>query len=246
MSTRIHKPPTLLRWANDWPLWQAQLPLPAELARREVGSAVTDHRTSWVRRLGEGARTIFVKVYEYESWAHIVRTLGRRTAPWQASRPAREFDALDWLAGHGLPAAKPLAVFEWRKFGFVRKAMLVTQAFPGESADLVLRALDPPDRREAAAAIGRFVARLHALGFRDGNLDLRNLLLQRDHTGWIATKIDSPRHRLVHPGPATDRAARADWSRLLPQLESLQVADVARAAAVATPNERPAKPGPPA
>lgn len=246
MSTRIHKPPTLRRSAADWPLWQAQLPLPAELARRAVGQVVTDHRTSWVRRLGEGAWSVFVKVYEYESWAHIIRTLGRRTAPWQASRPAREFDALAWLGQHGLPAAEPLAVFEWRRFGFVRKAVLVTRAYPGEPADQVLQALDPLARRAAAAAIGRFVARLHTLGFRDGNLDLRNLLLQRDDAGWTATKIDSPRHRLVRPGPATDRAARADWSRLLPQLESLQVADAARSAADAKLTERPAKPGPPA
>lgn len=207
---------------------------------------VTNHRSSWVRRLGEGNRAVFVKVYEYRSWTHIARTLGRRTAPWQASRPTREFDALAWLGMHGLPAAEPLAVFEWRRFGFLRKAVLVTRAFPGESADLALAALDPLDRHEAAAAIGRFVARLHELGFRDGNLDLRNLLLQRQGTAWIATKIDSPRHRLVRPGPATDRAARADWSRLLPQLESLQAATAARTAASAWPNERPARPGPPA
>ena len=220
--------------------------MPAELARREVGHVVTDHRTSWVRRLGEGLRSVFVKVYEYRSWAHIARTLGRRTAPWQASRPTREFDALAWLVEHGLPAAEPLAAFEWRRFGFVQKAMLVTGAYPGKPADQVLAALDPLARTEAAAAIGRFVARLHALGFRDGNLDLRNLLLLRDGAEWTATKIDSPRHRLVRPGPATDRAARADWSRLLPQLESLQVAAAARTAAAGVPSEPPARPGPPA
>lgn len=244
MSTRIHKPPTLRRGTADWPLWQAQLPLPGELSRREVGRVVTDHRTSWVRRLGEAPREVFVKVYEYTSWIHIARSLGRRTAPWQASRPTREFDALAWLGEHGLPAAEPLAVYEWRRFGFLQKALLVTRAFPGEPADRVLPALDPVGRREAAAAIGRFVARLHELGFRDGNLDLRNLLLRCDDHGWTATKIDSPRHRLVRPGPATDRAARADWSRLLPQLESLQVADAARRAADAALNERPARPSP--
>lgn len=244
MSTRIHKPPTLQRCAADWPSWQAQLPLPAELARRDVGGVVTDHRTSWVRKLGESPREVFVKVYEYESWIHIARTLGRRTAPWQASRPTREFDALTWLGEHGLPAAEPLAVFEWRRLGFVQKAMLVTRAYPGEPADQVLGGLDPLARCEAAAAIGRFVARLHALGFRDGNLDLRNLLLRRSEAGWTATKIDSPRHRLVRPGRATDRAARADWSRLLPQLESLRLADVAREAATASPSEHPARQDP--
>ncbi len=170
--------------------------------------------------------------------------LGRWTAPWQASRPAREFDALAWLLAHGLPAAQPMAVFEWHQFGFVRKALLVTRAYPGDPADQLLPTLDPAARREAAAAIGRFVARLHALGFRDGNLDLRNLLLQRHGASWIATKIDSPRHRLVRPGPATDRAARADWSRLLPQLESLQVADVARTAGTEAFSPSQARPDP--
>ena len=204
---------------------------------------VTDHRTSWVRKLGDGAGSVFVKVYEYESWAQIIRTLGRRTAPWQTSRPAREFDALEWLSSRGLPAAEPLAVFEWRRLGFLRTALLVTRAYPGDPADQLLPTLDQATRRAAAAAIGRFVARLHALGFRDGNLDLRNLLLQRNEDAWTATKIDSPRHRLVRPGPPTDRAARADWSRLLPQLESLQVADAARAAG-ATLSPSPATPGP--
>lgn len=244
MSTRIHRLPTLRRGSADWPRWQAQLPLPAELARRELGVVVTDHRTSWVRRIGEGAGSVFVKVYEYNSWAQTLRTLGRRTAPWQASRPAREFDALGWLLEHGLPAAEPLAVFEWRRFGFVRRALLVTRAYPGDPADQVLPSLDPGERREAAAAIGRFVAQLHVLGFRDGNLDLRNLLLQRGPGTWTATKIDSPRHHLVRPGPATDRAAQADWSRLLPQLESLQVAAAARSAADAILTANRARPSP--
>lgn len=205
---------------------------------------VTDHRTSWVRKLGAGTGTVFVKVYEYASWIRTLRTLGRRTAPWQASRPAREFDALTWLRQHDVPAAEPLAVFEWRCFGFLRTALLITRAYPGEPADLVLRTLDAGERRAAAAAIARFVVQLHVLGFRDGNLDLRNLLLRRTDATWTATKIDSPRHRIVRPGQTTDRAARADWLRLLPQLESLQVADAARAAAATELSSRAARPGP--
>lgn len=82
-----------------------------------------------------------------------------------------------------------------------------------------------------AAAIGELVGRLHHLGFRDRNLDLRNLLVQRTAEGWQIAKIDSPRWRLVRPGARIDAATRADWLRLGPQLAAFGVLEAARAAA---------------
>jgi hypothetical protein len=50
----------------------------------------------------------------------------------------------------------------------------------------------------------------------------------------VVTKIDSPRYRLVRRGQPDDRLARADWARLLPQLEPFGIADETRAAAPPT------------
>lgn len=200
---------------------------------RAEGRMVTDHRTSWVRELPADGRSYYVKVYEYETWGSRLRDLGRRTAPWTRSRAAAEFDALRWLRAREVPAPEPVLVGEHRTFGFLARAVLVTAAFAGEPVDAWLDQLDPTARRELALAVGRLVGRLHRLGFRDRNLDLRNLLARRDAAGnWVVAKLDSPRHRLRAPGRA-DRLVQADWERLLPQLARYGVDTIARAAATA-------------
>lgn len=231
VSTSIPSLPRVERAAAAWPAWAAELPAGAGLADRTVGRPVTDHRSSWVRELSVPRGTIFVKTYEYATWADRLRDLGRRRAPWSTPRATREFEALRWQQLQGLEGPEPLAVLVWRHFGFVRRATLVTTAFPGAPADAVLPALDARSRAEVALAIGRLVGQLHRLGFRDGNLDLRNLLVRRDERGCHVAKIDSPRFRLRRPGPAEDRLARADWRRLLPQLAAFGLDEVARRAA---------------
>jgi hypothetical protein len=125
---------------------------------------------------------------------------------------------------------EPLAVLEVRRLGFLVQATLVTTAFAGEPTDQLMLRLERADREQLAFAIGKFVRKLHGLGFRDRNLDLRNLLGQRVSGGWSLAKIDSPRHVLKTPGSDLDALARADWARLLPQLERFGLAEIARAA----------------
>ena len=84
--------------------------------------------------------------------------------------------ALRWLGEHRFPAPPVLAVAEERQLGFVRRAVLVTATWPGIALDRLLPTLPELDRRRLAEAVGAFVAALHLAGFRDGNLDLRNLL----------------------------------------------------------------------
>lgn len=199
---------------------------------RAHGRMITDHRTSWVRELRVDGADYFVKIYEYPHWSDRLRSFGRRTGPWARSRAAAEFDALTWMRQHDEAAPEPMFASELRRAGFLVRATLVTAAFDGESAAAWLERLPAAERRALAAAIGRLVGRLHALGFRDRNLDLRNLLARREADGgWTIAKIDSPRHRLRAPGRADDRWTRADWARLAPQLEPYGLADVARGAA---------------
>lgn len=229
MSTRIPKSPRIVRGApQDLARWPGLPPL-TDLAQRGLGAVVTDARTSWVRRLPPPAN-LFLKTYEYQSWVDRVRNFARWTRPFGRSRAAREFDALRWMRDRGLPAPEPVLVAEWRACGFLRLATLVTTAFPGGPAHELLPRLAPLPQRAVAEAIGRAVGRLHALGFFDGNLDLRNFVVDGSGADWIVGKIDSPRHRIVRgplPGPLVAR----DWQRLAPQLEHFELDEVARAAA---------------
>lgn len=224
--------PRIVR-GNDHALVQAGELTRATLAlARQDGRVVTDHRTSWVRELPLLGRSFFVKVYEYPTWGSRLRDFARRTGPWARSRAAAEFDALAWMRQHELPAAEPVLAAESRRGGFLTRATLVTAAFAGEPVGDWLARIGPDERTALARAIGDLVGRLHRLGFRDRNLDLRNLLAQRDDGGaWTVAKIDSPRHRLCAPGREDDRLAAADWARLLPQLAPHGLADTARAAA---------------
>lgn len=206
-----------------------------ELGERTFGTSIVDHRSSWVRRGTILSSPYFIKTYDYPAARDRWRGWLRNTGPLTRSRAAREFDAMAWLRAHQVPTAAPIAVLETRRFGLLRRAILVTAAFPGTAADTLLPTLAPAEQVDLARAIGRLVGILHRLGFRDGNLDLRNLIVQRHDDGWCVAKIDSPRFRLCRPGPTEDRWTRRDWARLSPQLQRYGLAAVVREAAAAAP-----------
>jgi hypothetical protein len=233
VSTSFPNSPRRVRQAQGWPAWAAELPGIAALAARATGETIVDHRSSWVRRVHSPVGPVFVKTYEYTTWTDRLRNFGRRTGPFADGRARREFDALQWQLARGLQAPEPLAVYEWRRLGWLWRAVLVTAAWPGESAAVVLPSLPPDARPSLAAAIGRHLRTLHRLGFRDRNYDLRNLLVARQATGWVVAKVDSPRFQLRRPD-TDDALARADWSRLLPQLDAMGLSAAALAASETT------------
>src|SRR5690606_29548854 len=110
-----------------------------------------------------------------------------------------------------------------RRLGLLRRGILVTETWPGQALDRLLPQLPDAERGELLAALATFVGRRHAAGFRDGHLDLRNLLAPPCSSGpaWDIVKIDSPRHRIVRPGSADDRRAAADRARLSGSLAGL-------------------------
>ena len=224
VSKGIHSAPHKLLGAEAWDALVARatalgLAAPGE---RGFGTVVTDHRSSWVRRAETAPRSFFIKTYDYPRSADRWRGAGRNT--WLApSRAHREAQALCWLRDRGLGKVVAVAVAEWRtpgwigSLGLLRRAVLVTEAWPGTAADQALAALGTAERTSLLDALTTYAERLHAQGFRDGNLDLRNLLVQRDAAGtWHCTKIDSPRWRVC--ARPRDAASRADWDRLVPQL----------------------------
>lgn len=202
------------------------------LGERTRGTAVTNHRSSWVRRYEDTANIFYVKTYDYQSTWDRWRGALRNTGPWTTSRAAREHAALLWMRAHGFPCPAPIGVVETRRFGFLCRAILITAAFPGESVEALLPGLSSSDRTALGRAIGALVGHLHRLGFRDRNLDTRNLLAyRRVGDEWCVAKIDSPRFRLRRAGAVVDSLTRADWQRLLPQLVPYGLAEVAREAA---------------
>jgi hypothetical protein len=195
----------------------------AKLSDRGLGEVVTDQPTTWVRHARIGSTDCYIKTYDYPTWRDRFRGLGRNTA-LARSRPARELAALKWLQAHGFEAPVGLAVGEARRLGWLRRATLVTAAWPGRPLDQLLPELSDADRNLLLQELRRLVARLHGAGFRDGNLDLRNLLARRNLGSWEIAKIDSPRFRLVAAGEALDRWARRDWQRLRDSLAAAGVA----------------------
>jgi hypothetical protein len=183
------------------------------LSSRALGDPITDCRSSWVRRMAIGTTQVYVKTYDYPSAVDQVRGLFRTTF-LSRSRARAEWDALLWMRAQALAAPEPLLVAERRRHGLLRRAVLVTEAYPGTALDRLLPSLAPADRDDLLRGLEQFVDGLHRRGFRDRNLDLRNLLARRLGAAWEIVKIDSPRHRLTVPGPAHDRHARADWDRL--------------------------------
>ncbi len=205
------------------------------LADPGLGTPITTSRSSWVRRVCIGAIDCHIKTYVYQTLTDRWRGTLRNTGPFCPSRAAREAQALHWLAQHGFAVPPVIGVVERRRLGWVATAILVTASWPGEPLDRLLPRLEPAQQHALAAAVGAFLDALHVAGFRDGNCDLRNLMAVPADGGYALTKIDSPRFRVTRPGRRDDRSTRADWARLLPQLEQFGLAGVALRAAGRAP-----------
>lgn len=190
----------------------------AALAQGREGERVAGSRSSWVVRMRQGAIDCHVKTYVYPGLRDRVRGWFRNTllAP---SRAAREVAAAQWLLAHGFAAARPLVLAEQRGFSGVRVAVVATETVAGDRLDRWLPTADESRRREVLRALAAWVEEVHAAGFRDRNLDLRNLILLPGEPPRFA-KVDSPRFVIARSkGP--DALSRADVARLTASLAAL-------------------------
>ena len=234
LSRALPKTLSPIYGATELPQLLAELGLStaASLADPTLGHPVTAARSSWVRRTESGASSYFIKVYSYSGIGSQLRGAARNTGPCTHSRALREARALLWLTQQGFPGPRPVVVLEARRWKLLTMAVLVTVAWPGENLDRLLPQLAPARRLQLAKELGQLVANLHRRGFRDRNLDLRNVLArERPDQSFELCKIDSGRFRIVAAGAHEDALARADWDRLLPQLEPFGLAAVVRDAA---------------
>lgn len=220
---RATAPGFLAEWRDA--LARADQACPARLGPRAVGSPITEHRSSWVRRCRLGQREVYCKTYVYPALRDRLRGVLRNT--WLApSRAAREAAALRWLADAGFAGPRALGYAEARCLGFLRCAVLATEAWPSRALPEVWPTLDAGPRAGLLAAVWRFVDALHAHGFVDRNLDPRNLLVAVEGDGaFRIAKIDSPRYRILPRGRRLTRLVAEDRARLGRGLAGLTDAD---------------------
>lgn len=220
----------LFREAPEWIRWDTRTgAIPAQwfglrgflgLTSRDRGEAVRSARSSWVRRFDHEGETLFAKTYDYPEIRDRRRGIGRNTA-WARSRAAREWDAAAFLAEHFGDSSRALGVAELRRGPLLRRAVLLTREVPGTALDALWPRLAEEERRDLESALWDRVAAWHGKGYRDRNLDPRNLIVRRHGEGWQIVKIDAPRFRLVPPGRPDDRLAKADRERLARGLREL-------------------------
>jgi hypothetical protein len=177
-------------------------------------SLVKAARSSWVHRLEAGPDIYYFKTYAYAM---------PRTLLSSRARAVREYEACVWLRRNGFEAPRPVAAGERRAMLLIRRCALITAAWSGDSLALLLPTLAQSERDHLAKSLIDLVRAWHRLGYRDRNLDLRNLLARRRGPDWHVAKLDSPRWCLVPFGTVNDRLATADWLRLLPQLHEAGV-----------------------
>jgi len=150
---------------------------------------------------------IFVKRYRYRS---VVARLGGvlRGTLFGRHRAAFEYAFLAEMRRRELPAVRPLAYAARRSFGFVKAAVLITEAapHPAQLDTWVAKNNVPGD---LVRTLGREVRRLHEAGVQHGGLFLRNILLDTESKdSWRFFYIDPDRSgRLVNGPLPRDRAA---------------------------------------
>lgn len=139
-------------------------------------------------------------------------------------RALREFETWSRLADAGIPTPGLAFVVAVRR-GLAWRTALATVDRPAAIDGLALleSAPDAATLNAAAAAAGRTLRRLHDAGWRHGDLQLRNLLFERDAEGDLrCLLVDFD--RATHRRSLSPRQRLAEWLRLARSLEKRGVA----------------------
>jgi len=167
----------------------AQLCGIAEVYGGDAGQAITQNRTSEVRKL-EVRRdgfptTLYVKKYWAPTWGHVWRGVFRGTF-FGTSKVRREYDNLQRLRSLGLDAPEPVACGEERCFGFLVRSYLISAGIPDPMPldwyiGRFLKEMSRPDqsrvRHELIERLARHTRSMHGHGFVHYDYFWRNILL---------------------------------------------------------------------
>lgn len=135
------------------------------------------------------------------------RSALRRFAARLGGSPARsQRRSADALLAAGIEVPEPLAVVEHAAAGGAAASALVTRAVAGaRTVKQTYLAVDAPERRRLARALGRFVARLHASGAYVPDLKESNLLVRRAGGDFTFVLVDLDRVRFPRRGLSSRR-----------------------------------------
>ena len=162
-------------------------------------SPVQSSRTTAVFKLSlpEMTGEISLKIYSYKRVRKMVKGFFRNTF-FGSSRAMQEWTNLARLRGMGIPTPDPVAILEMRRFRALRACALATVWVGGAvTLDHFLLQASSTQVRRISLSLAELVARMHRGGYADGDLHLRNLLVEVDAStpgepaGKIL-KIDSP------------------------------------------------------
>lgn len=168
----------------------------------------------------------FRKRYRYPTFRRKLKGFFRNTF-FGRSRAKGEFENLSRLYQLGLNEVKPLVFGEERFLRFILRAFILTESLPDtRGLDHFLSSpyfitMDSRSRRKFLTALGRWVAMLHARGYRDRDLHARNILVHVKNDGWRFSKIDSPKGSGGGLAPRRGRAYLKDLKDLDGDLQKL-------------------------
>jgi tRNA A-37 threonylcarbamoyl transferase component Bud32 len=155
-----------------------------------LGEPVVASRSSWVRRVPAGDRSLYVKCFVYPTLKDVALRVVSRRFLWHRAR--REWRSIALQERLGLPTVNRVALGEVRRLGILRAAALVTEEVRDAiRLDRSLRGGSPP---ALPGNLGSYVARMHLAGFTHGDLNARNVLVSGD--GADLRNVDSGRGRL--------------------------------------------------
>jgi len=112
---------------------------------------------------------------------------------WASCRSISEFQILNKLAQQGLPVPTPAAAQVIRS-GLSYKADLITQRIP-DAKDLV-QILKVDQDKKFYEHLGKTIARFHQQGFYHADLNIQNILQDKDQQFWL---IDFDRAKILPP-----------------------------------------------
>ena len=182
------------------------------------GSLRDQHRTGWVRVVAAADSPVLgeliVKTHVYPTASDRRRGLFRNTV-FARSRARCEAENLLELHRRQLNPPLLVAFGERRRGAVLHACFIATRFWPStDLAHWLPEERDSTVRRQTLEQLGCLVARLHAAGYVDRDLHLRNILRSPDG---VLAKIDCSRGRF---GPRPfDRACLRDWSDLGGELE---------------------------
>ncbi|MEC9341294.1 MAG: lipopolysaccharide kinase InaA family protein [Pseudomonadota bacterium] len=206
MTVRLADPrrmPTLFHGSRFWieaseaERMLAALPLraPPEWSRFRTAQQVSESTiTNAFRACLTSGDAVYLKRYVYRrpQWRYLLRH----------SKALREARGTSAMGRVGVASAEVLAFGEWRQFGLLRAAFLVTRELP-DTVDLrewaVHQAPGLPRpqleriARQLGGAVVDEVRRLHRAGLAHRDLKWRNILVREEAGRWRCWFIDCPR-----------------------------------------------------